>query len=899
MADYDIGTARGTIEVNSSQIGRAVSALDLMANRMLLVGGVVAAGFGLAIKSAADFETQLDRFRAVSDASEEDMARVAKAAKTMGVEAGIGATAVAEGWVEIAKAGYGVDEVLAGIGKSAVQLAAAGEIDMARSTEILVNTLRTFSLQGSDAERVANILAGAANASTIEIDDLGTTLRYIGPVAAAAGISLESTAEAAALLGNSGLKGSTAGTSLRGILVALTKPSEAATNSMKDLGIITEDGANKFFTAEGKLRSFAEISQILQDHTKGLTEEQKLNALATIFQRRAMAAAAVMTREGSAGFDKLRNSAQFSTTAQEVMATKLDNLRGQWNKAKATLENLAITVGEMFIPVLRKLLEHVQKLLDWWNELDPATQQLIVKIIAAVGAFLLLQGAAFKLGSAILRNYRAARDMAQVFRIMSGLFPKTAKLLSTLWGGFSKLATVLFTRVIPAIASFTVALLTNPITWIVVGVVAAIAALVALYVYWDKIWSFIMDNKWIGAIIAIFFPWIAAIFLLVGAIKYLIENWDKVWAWVKQAAKDIVKWVVQAFDDVVEFFKKLPGRVMSALKALPGFLLKVFAKLVEGAWNVFGEVVHFLAYLAGYIIGAIIGLSIRLVIEGAKALWGLLTGFWNALPDILDFFLELPFKILALLVDAGMWLIETGFKLLMGLLNGLIGWVGNIATWFIELPGRILGWLGDTAGTLFWKGVDLVVGIFNGLVNSVHKIITWFTELPGKIVNSVGDWGSSVARIGKGIVEGIWEAIKGLKNWLMDKIEGFIGGLLGGIGDFLGIGSPAKALFPYGRAIVQGLQVGIDQQSARALRDMETLAAGLMARAAIQGNVAVGSIGAAPVPSTAVPGSAAGAGRTTQINNDNKFYGLDPKETAKEVMRESTWYDRTSGGGMT
>jgi hypothetical protein len=91
MADYNIGTAHGRIEVDSSSLGRTAASLGFMANRMLLVGGAAVAGFGFAVKAAADFETQLSRFSAVSNATEKDMELVRKKALQLGQDSAFGA----------------------------------------------------------------------------------------------------------------------------------------------------------------------------------------------------------------------------------------------------------------------------------------------------------------------------------------------------------------------------------------------------------------------------------------------------------------------------------------------------------------------------------------------------------------------------------------------------------------------------------------------------------------------------------------------------------------------------------------------------------------------------------------------------------------------------------------
>jgi len=265
MADYSLGRAHGEIDVDASSLGRASASLKFMADRMLLLGGAAIAGFGYAVKAAADFETQMSRFKAVSDTSEKDLERVRQKALQLGRDSAFGAKQVAEGFVEIAKSGATATEVLAGLGDAAVYLAAAGEIDMALATEILINAMRQFNIEAKDAGHIADLLAGAANASTSEVDDLANSLKYAGPVAAMAGISIEDTATVLAMFANAGIKGSQAGTTLRGVILGLAANTPKAEKTLRSLGIVTLDGANAFFDLEGKLKPLPEVFQILNN----------------------------------------------------------------------------------------------------------------------------------------------------------------------------------------------------------------------------------------------------------------------------------------------------------------------------------------------------------------------------------------------------------------------------------------------------------------------------------------------------------------------------------------------------------------------------------------------------------------------------------------------------------
>lgn len=334
MGDYDLGTARGRIEIDASTLGRTSAAFSTLGKSMGIIGGIAIGAFAVAVGAAANFEQQLSRFQAVTGANEKQMEALRQKALQLGRDSAYGATEVVQAFVELGKAGATTEEILGGVGDAVVHLAAAGELNMTKAAETMINAMRTFSLGADQAEHVADLLAGAANASTSEVDDLAESLRYAGPIAATAGISIDDLATTLAVFANVGIKGSQAGTVLRGMLAAIAAPSTSAEKAMRQLGLITLDGGNIFFDAAGKIKPMGDVFQILKDHLAGLTKEQQLAILKTIFQRRAMVGAARAAISGKEGFDAMRE-AMDRVTAKDVMEKKLDNLKGSFKILKA------------------------------------------------------------------------------------------------------------------------------------------------------------------------------------------------------------------------------------------------------------------------------------------------------------------------------------------------------------------------------------------------------------------------------------------------------------------------------------------------------------------------------------------------------------------------------------
>jgi TP901 family phage tail tape measure protein len=341
-----VGKTSQTVSGLGSSIQTALGAAAIGA-----VAGLGAAFVGSA-KTAMDFEKQLSAISAVSGATASQLDGIRSVALQLGKDTSFSASEAAAGMEEMVKAGVSLGDVMGGAGRAALDLAAAGGLSVAESATIASNAMNVFSLKGSDMAHVADVIAGAANASAIDVHDFGFSLSSVGAVAATVGLGLEDTATAIAVLGQAGLKGSDAGTSLKTMLLNLDPASKTARAAMKDLGLITAEGANQFFDAQGKAKSLGEIAGILQKSIAGLTKEQQINALQTIFGTDAIRAAAIMAKAGSAGFEEMAAS-MAKVSAQDVANERLNNLAGSIEKLKGSLETGAIMLGSLITPTLK------------------------------------------------------------------------------------------------------------------------------------------------------------------------------------------------------------------------------------------------------------------------------------------------------------------------------------------------------------------------------------------------------------------------------------------------------------------------------------------------------------------------------------------------------------------
>lgn len=436
MAEYSLGTAHGTIEItydgkgvdqatkdvenakarlegSSGAVGAALGTVGSAATKMGLAAG---AGFGLAAKTAMDFESQMNEVKAVSGATGAEMEQLSTKARQIGKDTAFGATEAASAISELVKAGVTVPDVMNGAADATVALAAAGGIDLPAAAMIASNALNQFGLSGSDMVRVSDLIAGAANASAIDVGDFGYSLSQVGAVANLAGLSFDDTAVAIAQLGNAGIKGSDAGTSLKSMLMNLQPTTKAQTALFEELGIVTEDGANRFYTAEGRLKSMSEVSQILQDALKGMTEEQKMATLETMFGADAIRGAAVLAEGGAEGFNKMAD-AMGKVSAADVAKTRLEGMKGTLEDFKGSVEDLGITIGLALLPKLVQFISFLDRMVTKFANLPQGTQTMIAGIVGAIGALSLFIGVTIK----VVQSLQAVHQTFTVLKTAMGI----------------------------------------------------------------------------------------------------------------------------------------------------------------------------------------------------------------------------------------------------------------------------------------------------------------------------------------------------------------------------------------------------------------------------------------------------------------------------------------------
>ena len=461
--------------------------------------GVTAVGKGLSTLAAAalvpaaistrifaGFDDRLRIVRAVTQATEEDFAKLREEAERLGRTTSFTARDVANAMIELGRAGFDPTQIL-GMTEAMLALAKATDTELPRATEIAGAALRAFNLETDQMGRVTDVLTAGANKSAQTLDDLAEALKPVAPLAAAANEDIEDTVAAIGILANNGIKGSLAGNALARAFKNLS--TEAKQTKLREMGV-------EAVTATGDLRKMSDILNDLAEQSQNLGTAQRLSLFETLFGR-GQAAAIKLAASGEAFktlADDIRNSSGIALRTSKEME---EGVGGTWRRLVSAAEGAGIAIGKALEGALAQHGETITAVIGsttkWIAENNDLIQTVASLALGAglLGGSLVALGfatnavassmggltAALVVTSAAMKGVRAIA--ITTWAVLTGLSAnKIAIVLGNLIGLLSFVGATFVAIKIKAIAMW--AAITGPAGLAVVAVAAVLAPIIAL-----------------------------------------------------------------------------------------------------------------------------------------------------------------------------------------------------------------------------------------------------------------------------------------------------------------------------------------------------------------------------------------------------------------------------------
>lgn len=475
----------------------------------------VALGATLAapVRTAMNFEQAMAKVGAVSNASAEDLGKLTQTARQLGATTNWSASQAAEGMQFLAMAGFSTEQTMAAM-PGMLNLASAGAIELGQAADIASNILSGFNLEANEMGRLGDVLTNTFTTSNTSLSGLGETMKYVAPIAAATGVSLEQAAAMAGKLGDAGIQGSNAGTALRAVISRLAAPTGQAADMLEQLGIQTTD-------ASGNLREVPDILADLNKSMASMGTAAKANITSTIFGLEAASAATVLL--GKAGDGSLQDYAtrlEETGSAARVAQKQNETATGAMKRLGSAVESIGITIGNVLLPVLADGADMVAKVVGVVDTLAQEFPLLTKVVVGGTSALIALKVAAIAGGYA--------------FTFLKGAWLSASLMGLRLGGALPMIAT--------GIRAVGVALAANPIGLIVTGIALAAGVLIA---NWDSVG-----------------PWFASLWETVSG--YFQVAWDHI--------KGLLSWtplglVVANWGTLTDWFSGLWSGIVDSAKA--------------------------------------------------------------------------------------------------------------------------------------------------------------------------------------------------------------------------------------------------------------------------------------------------------------------------------------------
>lgn len=821
------------------------------------------------IDAGMNFDSAMSQVAATMGTTTGEISELSKFAKQMGSTTAFSATEAAEGLNYMALAGYSSQEAMDAL-PTVLNLAAAGSMDLAAASDMVTDAQTALGLEMSDVSTMVDQMAKASSKSNTSVAQLGDAILGVGPNARVMAGGTQELTTVLGLLADNGIKGGEAGTKLRNILQALQAPTSAAAKTMEELGVQASD-------SEGNLRPLQDIMLDLNDAMSDMTQEEKTQTIAKIFNKQDLAAANALLGTSVERWEELGGEIGDAAGAAEKMAqTQLDNLAGDMTLLQSATEGVQLELAAGVTPSLREMVQAGSEGLS-----QMASQLQSGDLL---GGFVTLGETASQVATKFMEALPEFVDagMKMIFGFIQGIGQGLPELIPAINTAIVGMVQAIIANV-PVIIQAAVSLVQG----LIQGFLQSIPALVAMI---PGLITTIIDALIQSLPILIE----GAVSLVMGVVEALPTIIDALVQAIPQIITAIVTGLIEWNIALVEGFIQLFSAVVENLPLIISTLIELVPMIIESLANGFIEA-------APQIVAAFQELFSKLpdkaqefftnVIEkAAQWIQDMATKAGEAgkqfLDNVVKFIQELPGKIAEfcsnIIQKVGEWvsnMAQNAQKAGSEFLQNVVEFISQLPGKIVEFCSNIISSIAQWVSDMISKAVEAGSQFLSSVSEGFGNVVSFFMELPGRIIGALGDVGSMLFNAGMQIIQGLINGITNMVGNAISAVTGALGSIVDSALSFLGIHSPSRVFAKIGDYSMQGLAEGFEDGSKEAAEALDDVLGDLT-----DNSVAIGVKGSAG-------GGAVGASRqfvfdvTINSNQEALDYGRKIGESLYETMQ--------------
>lgn len=735
------------------------------------ITAVAAAVYAGPVQSAQAYETAMAKVATIADTSAVPLDAMSQQIVALSNQTGIAATAIADDVYNAISAGQNTADAVNFVTNS-TKLAKAGFAESSQTLDVLTTILNAYGMSADKVGAVSDMLIQTQNKGKVTVGELSSVMGKVIPTANSNGVALEQLTASYAIMTSKGIAAAETTTYLNSMMNELGK-----SGSKTDKLLRSATGSSfKELMASGK--SLGEVLQIVQDEASksGLS-------LADMFgSAEAGKAAVTLLSNGVDGFNSSVEDMVNSVGAtQSAFETMDQTTEAKMQKAKNSITNLGIVLGQNLLPIVGNLADKVASLVTKVSEFaqeNPKAVQTVLKLVAGL-AGLKVAGLGTKLG-----------------------FLEAKKGILGIMGAFEKFKALKAAESLGGVATKAGGIAVK------LGPIVAVAAAIGAAIYYvannledvrAKIQQTFGDEG-----LKIFDQIWASITMVGDAFKTAFAG----------ASTDVFSTLQQILPTIISTLQTAATSILPVLVQLITQLAPLLAQFVSAILPVLGQLITAIIQIAGQLITAVLPIIIELIAQLIPVVTQIISAILPVIIELLNTLLPVVMQIiqavlpviielLNTLVPVIMQIIQAILPVIIELLNQILPIIQLLVSSILPVLVQVINALLPLFQTIISAILPVLTTLINALVPVIQVLASVLSSVLGGALTTITNIAKSVMTVFQGLIDFITGVFTGNWSQAWNGIKTIFSGAVSGLGEI--IKAPLRAVVSVVNGVISGL----------------------------------------------------------------------------------------------